>query len=424
MSQGIIQIIGMLVVSAVALQVLVTAASAVRRFAANNEASRVSLDLLRIRAESALQALHIEQERVELGWSGSRKFEIHHKEREVEGVHSFELVPHDGKKLPPFLPGQFLTFELKIPGHTKPVIRCYSLSDCPNAYKYRVTIKKIPPPPDDPGGKAGLSSSYFNNVLQQDDILDVRAPSGHFHLIGHRDLPIILIGGGIGITPVLSMLNALCQEGRRSEIWFFYGVRNSAEHVMKTHLETIAQEFDNIRLHVCYSDPLDSDIKGQDYQHPGHVSVDLFKRLLPSNNYMFYICGPPPMMDSLTSGLYDWGVPKEHVHFEAFGKATVTKTAKSETGADAGKSKTEIDVAFERSGKTLKWSENRGSLLDLAEENGIPMDFDCRTGNCGTCITAIKEGEVEYLVEPGHQVENGSCLTCIGVPTGPLKIDA
>lgn len=269
-----------------------------------------------------------------------------------------------------------------------------------------------------------MSSSYFNNILQPDDILDIRAPSGHFHLMPHRDLPIILVGGGIGITPVLSMLNALCEEGRRSEIWFFFGVRNSTEHVMKTHLETIARSFDNVRLHVCYSDPLESDLKGQDYQHPGYVSVDLFKRLLPSNNYVFYVCGPPPMMDSLTSGLYDWGVPKEHVHFEAFGKATVKKTATHEAGADAGKSKVEIDVAFERSGKTLKWSESRGSLLDLAEENGIPMDFACRTGNCGTCITAIKEGEVKYLVEPGHQVENGSCLTCIGVPTGSLKIDA
>ena len=146
MSQGVIQIIGLLVVSAVALQVVMTAASAVRRFVVNNEASRISLDLLRIRAESALQALQNEKERVELGWNGSRKFEIHHKQLEVEGVHSFDLVPHDGKKLPPFLPGQFLTFELKIPGHAKPVIRCYSLSDCPNPYKYRVTIKKNPAP--------------------------------------------------------------------------------------------------------------------------------------------------------------------------------------------------------------------------------------------------------------------------------------
>jgi len=424
MSQSVVQITGTLIVLTVFLQVLVAAASAVRRFATNNEASRISLKLLRLRADTALQAFHYEKERVELGWNGIRKFEINRKQREAEGVHSFYLAPHDGKNLPPFLPGQFLTFELKIPEHTKSVIRCYSLSDSPNADFYRVTIKKIPPPPNDPGGKPGLSSSYFNDVLQQGDILDVRAPSGHFHLMPHRDLPIVLIGGGIGITPVLSMLNALCHEGRRSEVWFFLGVRNSKEHVMKTHLETMAESFDNIRLHICYSEPLETDIEGQDYQHPGYVSVDLFKQLLPSNNYVFYICGPPPMMDSVTSELYRWGVPKDHVHFEAFGKATIKKTAKPEASADVGKPEAEIDVAFERSGKTLKWSESRGSLLDLAESNGIPMDFACRTGNCGTCITAIKEGDVEYLVEPGHQVENGSCLACIGVPTGPLKLDA
>ena len=216
MSQDVVQIIGTLVVLTVVVQTLVAAVSAIRRFTANNEASRVSLDLLRLRADAALQAFRYAKDRVELGWNGSRKFEIYRKQREVEGVHSFYLAPHDGKNLPPFLPGQFLTFELKIPEQTKSVIRCYSLSDSPNADYYRVTIKKIPPPPDDPDGKPGLSSSHFNDVLQQGDILDVKAAAGQFHLAPHRDLPIVLIGGGIGITPVLSMLNALCLEERRS----------------------------------------------------------------------------------------------------------------------------------------------------------------------------------------------------------------
>ena len=77
-----------------------------------------------------------------------------------------------------------------------------------------------------------------------------------------------------------------------------------------------------------------------------------------------------------------------------------------------------------RSNKTLQWTETEGSILDLAEANGISMDFACRTGNCGTCVTAIKGGAVDYLVEPGYPIENGSCLACVGVPKGPLKLDA
>ena len=234
MSQGVVQVIGTLVVLAVVLQVLLMAASAVRHFAANNEARRISLDLLRLRADTALQAFNYEKERVELGWNGSRKFEIHRKQREAEGVHSFYLVPHDGKPLPPFLPGQYLTFQLRIPDQPKPVIRCYSLSDSPNNPDYyRVSIKKVPPPRDQPDKPPGLSSTYFNDMLQEGAILDVKAPSGQFFLDMTSERPIVFVGGGIGLTPVLSMLTALTESGIRREVWFFLGVRNGKEHFMR-----------------------------------------------------------------------------------------------------------------------------------------------------------------------------------------------
>ena len=127
------------------------------------------------------------------------------------------------------------------------------------------------------------------------------------------------------------------------------------------------------------------------------------------------------MMDSLTSGLEEWGVPKQDVHFEAFGPATDKKTKTDEpSAADAPA----MDVVFERSGKTLKWDSSFDNLLDLAEENGISIDSGCRAGNCGTCITAIKSGDVAYTIDPGAEPETGSCLTCISVPKGNLTLDA
>jgi hypothetical protein len=222
----------------------------------------------------------------------------------------------------------------------------------------------------------------------------------------------------VGITPVLSMLNAVIEHAQHRETWFFYGIRNHEEHIMEEHLRTVAQEHANIRLHVCYSRPAEDDVEGVHYHHAERVSVDLFKRLLPSNNYEFYICGPSQMMDSVTTDLETWGVPKEHIHFEAFGPASTKKVTHGEGAAKPAASGEQFQVQFAKSGKRCQWQPDSGSLLDLAEANGIAIDFGCRAGNCGTCLVAVREGKVDYLHAPGVEPEAGSCLTCIGRPAG------
>jgi ferredoxin-NADP reductase len=266
-----------------------------------------------------------------------------------------------------------------------------------------------------------MASGFFHENLFEGDILDVKAPTGKFHLDLNRYAPVVLIGGGIGITPVLSMLTAICESGFKRETWFFYGVRNHREHIMDEFLQELARQHDNVHLHVCYSNPEPDDRRGIDYQHDGFVSVELMRRLLPSSNYEFYICGPPPMMESLTRDLREWGVPAEDIRFEAFGPATVRK-AKAATGAERPEGK--FTIEFARSNKTLDWDPAFESLLEFAEENGIPIDCGCRAGNCGTCLTAVKNGEVAYINEPGETPEEGSCLTCISVPKTDLTLDA
>ena len=355
-------------------------------------------------------------------WSGVRKFVLQGKVLECEGVCSFYYAPHDGQPLPPFLPGQYLTFQLNIPGVAKPVTRCYSLSDSPNHPDYyRVTVKQIPPPRNAPDAPPGLVSGYFHQQLQAADIVDVKAPGGHFYLDVEHPGQVVLIGGGIGLTPALSMLNYIVASGSARETWMFYGIRNGTEHVMKDHIQQIADQHENIHLHVCYSNPDDVDHAGVDYHHAERVTVDLFKRLLPSNNYDYYMCGPGPMMDSVTIDLAAWGVPKSKIHFEAFGPATVKRVSHADTetiGASGFK------ISFSRSNKELKWDGISGSILEFAEANDIEMDSGCRAGNCGTCITAIRSGSVEYLSEPGAPIEDGSCLTCISIPKSPITLDA
>ena len=366
-----------------------------------------------------------ESSRIDHIWSGFRKFQILKKESEGGDIASFYLIPHDGKPIPGFRPGQYLTFRLKVPNASKAIIRCYSLSDSPqkaDSY-YRVSIKRIPPPRGKPELPPGLSSGFFHDQLNEGDILDVRAPSGNFYMDESVNTPVVLIGGGVGITPVLSMLNAICDRRSSREVWFFYGVRNHKEHIMAEHLRRIESENDNVRLQVCYSQPTDEcGEKGKDYHHGEVVSVDLFKRCLPSNNYDFYICGPPPMMTALVNDLEDWGVPEDKVHFEAFGPASVKKAAPATVEPD--NTQPSRIVRFSRSNKEIEWAQGKGTLLEIAEQSGIEMDSGCRAGSCGTCMTAIKSGKVKYLDEPSATLESGSCLPCICVPESDVIIDA
>ena len=188
----------------------------------------------------------------------------------------------------------------------------------------------------------------------------------------------------------------------------------------------LAAKYPNVRMHVCYSKPLPGDVKGRDYQHESRVSVALFKELLPSNNYDYFLCGPGPFMESITDDLRAWGVPDSWVHYEAFGPASVKKVASPEmkksiadAPSDAG-----IEVTFAKAGSTARWDSSCSSLLELAEGHGIKIDAGCRAGNCGSCLVAIKSGEVEYLAGHGADAERGSCLACICKPKGKLVVDA
>lgn len=369
-----------------------------------------------------LDMRRLEVEKTKLSWNGYRKFKVVSKVEEAHDIVSFYLAPHDGRPLPGFLPGQYLTFQISVPGKSKPVIRCYSLSDSPkHPDRYRVTIKRVSPPRDNPEAPPGLISGYFHESLNENDIVDVKAPSGHFYIdMENHFPPVVLLAGGIGLTPLLSMLNALIETESQREVWMFLGVRNVKEHMMKEHLEKVAREHPNVHLKVFYSKPGESDVLDKDYHVKGRVTVENIKPFLPSNNYIFYMCAPPPMLDDLRRDLAEWGVPKKHIQFEAFGQATV-KTCKPEEKKDKAP---QYNIEFSKSGKTLPWDPELSSLLDFGEAHGIPIESGCRAGNCGTCLIAIKSGEVDYVSEPGSTPEDGSCLSCIAIPKGNLVLDA
>ena len=380
---------------------------------------KLDLQLLKTELEM-MRDLRLRRAECAPPWSGFRKFLVTRKVIEAPGVCSFYLSPHDRKPVPDFLPGQYLTFQLDIPGRDKPLIRCYSLSDGPRPDGFRVTIKRVPAPDD--VTPPGLASSFFHDQVKEGDILDVKAPSGNFYLDPAGPGGVVLIGGGIGVTPVLAMLNTLAGLGSTREIHFFYGIRDQSEQVMRNHIETIAREHPNVRIHVCASKPGVEDKLGVSYQHEGRVSVDLFKQVLPSNNYDFYICGPGPMMQSLNEGLREWDVPESKIHFETFGPSSVKKVAPLEPVV--GSALAGYSIQFKKSGKTVPWTAEAGNLLELAEANGINIACGCRAGSCGTCRVAIFSGQVDYLEKCDYETEPGTRLTCIGIPKSDLVMDA
>ncbi|HZV33680.1 MAG TPA: 2Fe-2S iron-sulfur cluster-binding protein [Verrucomicrobiae bacterium] len=416
-------VIGYLLLAIILIEGCLVIYLTLRRIYFQREQQRLTRECLRLQVKAAaLQCREAEQGR--LVWNGYRKFRVVKKVKECHGVCSFYLKPHDGKPLPPYKPGQYITFQLNLPGQSKPLIRCYSLSDSPHRGDYyRVTIKKEPAPPDKPGVPPGLASTYFTDVVKEGDILDVKAPAGNFCLDLAKETPVVLVGGGVGVTPMLSMAHAIAANAARREVWFFFGARNSKEHIHKDEMLKLAAEHENIRLHVCYSRPDENDKKGVDYHHEGRITVDLMKELLPSNNYEFYLCGNGAFMNSISEGLEAWGVPDKNVYFEAFGPATVKKKAAVQAPEPAVTSKG-FDVTFSKSGKRSKWYASSGSLLDFANAEGVKIDCGCRAGSCGSCLVAIKSGDVEYVSEPGEKPESGSCLTCICRPKGDLVLDA
>jgi ferredoxin-NADP reductase len=368
--------------------------------------------------------------KAEAAWAGWREFRVAQRafEDAAQSQCSFHLQPVDGQPLPPFKPGQFLTFALDVtPGSSdptatsRPITRCYSLSDRPEPAHYRVTIKRVPAPADHPEFAPGLSSSHFHDHVRVGDILRVKAPAGHFFIDPDPDVPVVLIGGGIGITPMMSMLRWCMAEQPQRVVHLYYGLRNSGEHAFKPQLEEMAASHPALRLNIVYSRPGEADVQGRDYRYQGHADVELLRRTLPHGRHQFYVCGPPAMMQLLVPALAEWGVPVADIHYEAFGPASVKVPGANEGTTPAA---TAVEVRFQRSGRTLSWDGRDASLLDFAERHGIEVESGCRSGGCGSCETRLLEGQIRYEHAPDHDVAPGHCLLCVGRPSSALVLEA
>ncbi len=358
-------------------------------------------------------------------WDGWRELRVVRREYEdrAHTLCSFHLEPVESARLPPFAPGQFLTFAVPISAD-RTLTRCYSLSDGPNPSSYRITVKRVLAPAGAPDLPPGACSNYLHDRLHVGDVVHVKAPAGRFVVDPERSVPIVLIAGGIGITPLLSMLRGgLTAEPNRA-VHLYYGVRHGAEHGFRAELEDLARLHPTFDVHMVYSQPGPDDTLGQDFQHAGHIDIDLLRRTLPAGRHRFYVCGPPAMMASLVPALVQWGVLSNDIHHEAFGPASA-RLALSSSRAQVPGASTSLEVMFRRSARTLAWDGTDANLLELAERHALAVESGCRSGSCGGCEVKLISGTVRYAERPDHEIAAGHCLLCVGVPDGgPLELAA
>jgi ferredoxin-NADP reductase len=362
-------------------------------------------------------------------WGGWRTFRVVSVafEDQAHTQRSFILRPVDGLPPPDFAPGQYLTFAIDLPASAsepkRTIVRCYSLSDQPNGETYRITVKRMPAPLTQPVLPAGTASNFLHDGVQFGDLLKVKAPAGIFVLDTASDTPAVFIAGGIGVTPMISMITWSLAHQPGRQLYLFYGVRNSSDHAFKTLLGGLAQSFPNFKLVMIYAAPGPDDIEGRDFQHAGFIDVALLKCVLLHGRHQFYVCGPPTMMAALLPALAEWGVPKSAIHFESFGPASAGYVRPVADAAATPLTKP-FEIQFRRSRRTIAWTSEDASLLDFAERSGILVESGCRSGSCGACETRLVSGDVRYASKPDFDIPAGACLLCVGFPASNIVLEA
>jgi nitric oxide dioxygenase len=269
------------------------------------------------------------------GWTDWRDMKIAKKVRESEEVTSFYLEPCDGKPLPSFLPGQYISVRTEVPELKYQQARQYSLSKAPTPDHYRISVKREggldPKRPDAPA-----YPGYISNILhchkEVGDTVQVSHPAGEFFLDitdENDQAPVVLLSAGVGLTPLLSILESLVEKGDKRRISWVHAARNSKVHAFKEHIRKHVTQNDNVREGVFISRPDEQDKKGEDYIEGRLDLKKLNSRedlMLHDDDTKYYICGPEGFMADLEKALRERGVDPKRINMEVFGAGTAAET--------------------------------------------------------------------------------------------------
>ncbi|ABD27199.1 oxidoreductase FAD/NAD(P)-binding protein [Novosphingobium aromaticivorans DSM 12444] len=315
--------------------------------------------------------------------------------------------------------GQHLPIRVRLPGEDSPAVRTYTLSSAPSDPLYRISVKR-----------EGKVSAWLHEQVREGDIIEARAPAGSFVIEPGAPRLAVLIGAGIGITPMISMLRELVSLGANGAparpAVLIQSARSLAERAFANELASLA---DRVRVVRVLGDAKGAQA-GADYDLEGRIDLQLLSAVLPFGDHDFYLCGPKGFMQAIYDALRGANVPDHRIHAEAFGPSSLVRRRDTtrETAPAAQPSAVPVPVLFTASLKEARWKPGEGTLLELAEARGLKPEFGCRSGSCASCKVKLVSGAVAYPRTPSAEVASGEVLLCCAVPAEgndkPLQVEA
>lgn len=255
------------------------------------------------------------------GWKDFRSFKVEKIVQESDVIKSFYFKPTDGGEITDYIPGQYISLKLSnIPGETYSHIRQYSLSTSPNKEYYRISVKREDPINNKP---AGVVSTYLHTQVEAGDIIEISAPAGEFVLEENSEKSTLLLSGGVGITPMLSMLNQLADT--KQQTIFVHAAINGNLHAFSDEVKQIESNNEYITSYVCYEKPTALDKEAKKYNKEGFITGDWLKSIVSDKEAIVYMCGPVVFMQAMYEALIEAGFKKENIRYEFFGPAMELK---------------------------------------------------------------------------------------------------
>jgi ferredoxin-NADP reductase len=342
---------------------------------------------------------------------------------ETPSVKTFRLLPSSSNGLMPFtfLPGQFLNVAFWIGGAI--MNRSYSISSSPTQREYvELTVRREP---------RGAVSRHIDDLLNIGDQIEAGGPVGRFTFTGTEADSIVLIAGGVGITPMMSITRYLTARSWAGDIFFIYGCRAPSDFIFANEFGALQRVNPKLHVAVTMSRP-----EGTDWNGPrGRITKELLNETVPGiAARRIHLCGPPSMMDATKAILAELGVAPDQIKTELFGATKPTLTAPGTTAAPSVAATGPL-VTFSKNNRSAKIhldlqkgdSPPKQSILELSEELAIGIQFSCRVGTCGVCKVKMTSGDVEMAVQdaldPGDKT-NGVILACQAKPTSDTAVEA
>ncbi|MFG1395934.1 PAS domain S-box protein [Roseixanthobacter pseudopolyaromaticivorans] len=329
-------------------------------------------------------------------WAGWRDFIIESRVPESEIITSFIFRPADGKGVPRHQPGQHLTLLIE-PKDGPSLKRNYTISGHANGETYRISVKRE---------AQGQASRWLHDAADAGMRVKLMPPSGTFVLPADQTRPVVLLSGGVGLTPMVCMLEALAAQPSGPPAHFIHGTQNGATHAFASHVKALAGQRANLTTTIFYEHPRETDLAGRDFDRAGFIDLDWLVENTPLAQADYFVCGPLPFMRHFVQGLAARGVPNARIHFEFFGpieelldsqtppvQPTVSSGVKAapmthpkpfspgtltpdHIGQALIDSNADAVVASDRDGQIILWNPGAERIFGFSEQEALGQSLD------------------------------------------------